>query len=294
MSTSIYNDCGCGNKPQQPGIKPPNLKCPPDISSMLFRFIERKKIGIVQGQTELASLDMSSFFMPLNTYTLQRITLCPGDIKKVDPAGISTTGKRPQINLFDLTDITAIFTEDSYGILTVFENSETLVTLTDIDAPDFETFILNLRVAIANNPIATTLFRVGKYDTANNTFELVALKSGKYLEYNLTLDDGIAAVEEDSLITQTAERYPNGGVLKVLFAAIEFLPEAKSNRQFLEYAYNNDYIENGNSAHWRKTSKLLVLTGADDIEDTDENLIETVWFKNTTETKINVYLLLGI
>lgn len=294
MSTSIYNDCGCGNKPQQPGIKPPNLKCPPDISSMLFRFIERKKIGVVQGQSELASLDMSSFFIPLNTYTLQKITLCPGDIKKVDPAGISTTGKRPQINLFDLTDTISAFSEDLYANLTISENSEILLSLNNIDAPDFDTFMLNLRVEIANSPIATKLFKVGSYNNSDYTFELIGIKSGQYLNYELTFEDNITSIPETSVITQTAERYPSGDVLKVLFAAIEFLPETKTNKQFLEYAYNNDYIENGSLANWRKISKLLVLTGAEDIEDTDENLVETVWFKNTTDTKINVYLILGI
>ncbi len=293
MSSSIYNDCGCGTKTQQPGIKPPNLKCPPDISTMLFRFIERKKIGIVQGQGELASLDMSSFFMPLNTYTLQKITVCPGDVKKVDPAGISTTGKRQQINLFDLTDETSSFTENSIATLKISENSEILSTL-NFDAPDFNTFITNLRQEIANSSVATKLVKVGSFNIEQNTFELIALTKGQYLSYELTLDDTNTVVESESLITQTAERYPNGSVLKVLFAAIEFGSDAKSNKQYLEYAYNTDYVENGINATWRKTSKLLILTGADDIEDSDENLIETVWFKNTIDTKVNVYLILGI
>jgi len=293
MSSSIYNDCGCGTKTQQPGIKPPNLKCPPDISTMLFRFIERKKIGIVQGQGELASLDMSSFFMPLNTYTLQKITVCPGDIKKVDPAGISTTGKRQQINLFDLTDETSFFTENTIATLKISENLEIISTLT-FDAPDFNTFITNLRQEIANDSVLTKLVKVGSFNIEQNTFELVALTKGQYLNYELVLDDSITDIESESVIIQTAERYPNGGVLKVLFAAIEFGSDTKSNKQYLEYAYHTDYIENGINATWRKTSKLLVLTGADDIEDSDENLIETIWFKNTIDTKVNVYLILGI
>jgi hypothetical protein len=293
MSSSIYNDCGCGTKIQQPGIRPPNLKCPPDISSMLFRFIERKKIGIVQGQTELASLDMSSFFMPLSTYTLQRITLCPCDTKKIDPAGISTTGKRPQINLFDLSAVVGIFSENTNAVLNISENSEIIASI-NISAPDFDIFITNLRLAISADSTITKMIKVGSYNTEENTFEIVALDKGRYLEYELLLDDGNIEIEQNSEITQTAERYPNGNVLKVLFAAIEFDSTTPSNKQYLEYAYHTDYLENGIDASWRKTSKLLVLTGADDIEDTDENLIETIWLKNSIDTKVNVYLILGI
>lgn len=280
---SNINDCGCSSI-QPVGVRPPNLKCPPDISTLIFQFLERKRIGIAKGTNELLSLDMSAFFMPLSAYTMQKMSLCPGDIKKIDPVGISTTGKRPQIDLFTVSE--ADLGVDKTIDLTINTNI-TNITL-NIEAPTFTEFIANLRTEISNNAEASVLVRAGAYYGENKTFELIGLIKGQKLEYTL---DGFS----ERTITQTAERYPLANVVKVLFASIEFCGDnVPSNQQFIEYAYDSDYQDNSNDATWHKTSKLIVLTGAEDVEDIDENLIETIVLKNSTSVPVNVYFMLGI
>ena len=277
---SNINDCGCSSI-QPVGVRPPNLKCPPDISTLIFQFLERKRIGIAKGTNELLSLDMSAFFMPLSAYTMQKMSLCPGDIKKIDPVGISTTGKRPQIDLFTVQE--ADLGTGKTIVLTINTN----ITL-NISAPTFAEFIANLRIEISNNTEASALVRAGAYYGETKTFELIGLIKGQELEYTL---NGFSA----STITQTAERYPVANVVKVLFASIEFCGDnVPSNQQFIEYAYDSDYQNNGNDATWHKASKLIVLTGAEDVEDIDMNLIETIVLKNSTSVPVNVYFMLGI
>lgn len=286
---SNINDCGCSSI-QPVGVRPPNLKCPPDISTLIFQFLERKRIGIAKGTNELLSLDMSAFFMPLSAYTMQKMSLCPGDIKKIDPVGISTTGKRPQIDLFTVPE-EYLGTEGTDSDLetdkTIVLTINTTITL-NISAPTFAEFIANLRKEISNNAEASALVRAGAYYGETKTFELIGLIKGQELEYTL---NGFSA----STITQTTERYPLANVVKVLFASIEFCGDnVPSNQQFIEYAYDSDYQNNGNDATWHKTSKLIVLTGAEDVEDIDMNLIETIVLKNSTSVPVNVYFMLGI
>lgn len=297
MSTTIYDDCGCGKNAKNLGIRPPNLKCPPDLSTMLFRFVDRKSLGIVKGNTDLFKIDMSSFFLQLNNYSVFTLSLCPGEIKEINVSNIANSGKRRQITEFSLDNYydlqTLSLNPNTVATLAIIENGVLLSTITNIDASSFENFITDLNFKVLSDSVAGSLITI---ISNNPNLSFTTKDKGRYLEYILTITDTqtFDSEELEGEITQTAERYPNLNYVKLLFAAVEYCSDCTTNSQFIEYAYSEDYIEYGDDANWRKTSKLLMQMGADDIIDSDMNLIETLWLKNTINCDVNIHVLIGI
>jgi hypothetical protein len=294
MSTSIYDDCGCGSNKNQAGVRPPNLKCPPDLSTMLFRFVDRKSLGVVKGNTDLFKIDMSSFFLQLDNYSVFTLALCPGETKQINVSNIANTGKRRQITEFNLDDLQNLaLSVNITAELEIIEEGNVLATISNIDASTFTNFIDDLNFKVLSDTTAGNLISISP---DNPILKITTKDKGRYLEYVLTFTDSSTAVNEEleGEITQTAERYPNLDHIKLLFAAVEYCSDCKTNTQFIEYAYSNDYLQNGNDANWRKTSKLLMQMGADDIIDSDMNWIETLWLKNTIDCKVNIHIIIGI
>jgi hypothetical protein len=294
MSNFIYDDCGCSSNNQKAGVRPPNLKCPPDLSTMLFRFVDRKSLGIVKGNTELFKIDMSSFFLQLENYSVFTLVLCPGETKQINVSNIANTGKRKQITEFSIEDLQNLTLDiNTTAELEIVEDGNTLATITNIDANSFTNFVDDLNFKVLSDTTAGNLITISSIDPV---LKITTKDKGRYLEYILTFTNSQTFVSEEleGVITQTAERYPNLDHVKLLFAAVEYCSDCKTNTQFIEYAYTNDYLENGNNANWRKTSKLLMQMGADDIVDDDMNWIETLWLKNTIDCKVNIHIIIGI
>jgi hypothetical protein len=293
MSTTIYDDCGCGNNSNYHGIKPPNLKCPPDLSTMLFRFADRKSLGVIKGNNDLFKIDMSSFFLPLDNYSVFTITLCPGETKQINVSNIANTGKRKQITEFDTTLLQNIsFSAGVTASLTISENNTILSTVSNIDASSFLNFFTDLSFKVISDTIAGGLISISNL---NPIISISTQDKGKYLEYELEFTN-LLLVNEELIgdITQTAERYPDLDHVKLVFGAVEYCSDCTSNTQYIEYAYSSDYITNGDNSNWRKSSKLIMLMGTDDILDSDENFIETLWLKNTIDCSVNIHTIIGI
>jgi hypothetical protein len=294
MSTSIYDDCGCAGNKNQAGVRPPNLKCPPDLSTMLFRFVDKKSLGVVKGNTDLFKIDMSSFFLQLDNYSVFTLALCPGETKQINVSNIANTGKRKQITEFNLDDLQNLtLSINTTAELEILEEGNTLATITNIDASTFTNFVDDLNFKVLSDTTTGNLISIS---SNNPNLKITTKDKGIYLEYVLSFTDSSTVVNEEleGEITQTAERYPNLDHIKLLFAAVEYCSDCKTNTQFIEYAYSSDYLENGDNANWRKSSKLLIQMGADDITDSDMNWIETLWLKNTIDCKVNIHIIIGI
>jgi hypothetical protein len=58
-------------------VKPP-IFCPPPDSEKIFRIIDCKKIGIVQGSEKLTSINLEDFVVPISSYTAGEIIIKAG------------------------------------------------------------------------------------------------------------------------------------------------------------------------------------------------------------------------
>lgn len=285
--------CGANND----GILRPNLSCPPDLSQLLFRFIERKRLGVVKGRDDLASFDMSQFFIPLNGYSMTQWNLCEGDSIRVDAGASMDYGKRREITEFDTSTFpSAVFGAGATASLEVLENSVSIDTIGPFAADDFATFIDNLKTEISGNANISPIIEYNADDSVE-VFTLRGKTNGKAYTYNLTLIDPNTPATEtiNGTVTQTALKYPNGA-WKVMFLNVIFCSDCtSSNELYIEYAYDSDVIANGESgATWRTLGPMLILTGAEDITETDTNKIETVWIRNTQDCDVEVQAILAI
>ena len=98
----------------------PNLSCPADLSQLLFRFVERKQLGIVKGREDLAVMDMTQFFLPLNGYMMSTFSLDAGDSMRIESGTNMDYGRRREIQQFDLADlVTASLATDQVATISV-------------------------------------------------------------------------------------------------------------------------------------------------------------------------------
>lgn len=285
---------GCGTD-NSGGLRP-NLSCPPDLSQLLFRFIERKRLGVVKGKDDLASFDMSQFFIPLNGYLMTQWNLCDGDTMRVEAGSSMDFGKRREITEFDTSTFgPASFTGGATATLEVFENTVSVDSIGPFAADDYATFIDNLKTELSGNANLSPLIEFNSDDLVS-VFDLRGKTAGKAYTYDLKLDDGSNPEETiNGTVTQTALRYPRGA-WKVMFLNVIFCSDCtESNQLYIEYAYDSDIVANGESgATWRKLGPMLLLSGAEDVNETDENKIETIWLRNTQTCDVEIQAILAI
>jgi hypothetical protein len=285
------SDCGENGST---GLRP-NLSCPPDLSQLLFRFIERKRLGVVKGRSELAGLDMSQFFLPLNGYFMSTFLVSAGETLRIESSSSMDFGKRREITSFDFADFpSAVLGAGATVDLVVKENGITLSTLANIVSTDFATFITNFKLALGADAILKLLIEYNTSD-AVSIFTVRGKAAGKAYTYELKLNDTIVAIETlAGTVTQSALRYPRGA-WKLLFLNILFCNKNRlANEQFIEWAYDSDVVANGESgATWRKSGPLYITTGAEDVTETDLNLLETIWLRNTTAYDTSIQAILG-
>ena len=282
----MANCTGCGTP--NSSVLRPNLSCPPDLSQLLFRFIERKSLGIVKGTTTISSIDMSNFFLPLGNYMQGNILLCGDTPKRIEAGSSMDFGERREIQEFDITTIPGIGVT---ATLNVTEGTTDHGTLGPIAADTYTDFITNLKAAIsANSTIATEI--EFHEDDLSNIFSLRGKTYGDAFTYTLTFTPGGVI---SGTTTQTALRYPLGA-WKLIFLSIIFCDSCiGSNKQVIEYAYDSDVQTNTIAgATWYKAGPMILLTGAEDLVETDTNKLETLWVRNVGECDVEIQTILGI
>jgi hypothetical protein len=277
---------GCGTT--NSSVLRPNLSCPPDLSQLLFRFIERKSLGIVKGTTTLASTDMSKFFLPLGNYMQGNILLCGDTPKRIEAGSSMDFGERREIQEFDITGIVGAGVT---ATLNVTEGTTDHGTLTGIAADTYTDFITNLKAAISGN---TTIAAQIEFNTDDLSaiFSLRGKTYGDAFTYTLTFSTvGVVA----GTVTQTAKRYPLGA-WKLIMLSIVFCDSCVgSNKQIIEYAYDADVQANTiTGATWRKLGPMIILTGGEDLIETDTNKLETLWVRNVGDCDVEIQTILGI
>lgn len=259
------------------GISPHNLVCQSDNSIKLIRFIGNK-LGIVKGINELASIDLSSFYIPIENYNIQTISLCPDEIKKIDVSGISINGKRRKTFQFEFTNnIKKLEISRAENII------ETIDIITE-DMEDTEDMDINSAISyIINN---SKIIRASKKENTNDIILLTCISSGDDIDILSVSETGEIV---DLEIIQDAFRYPEFDVVKYLLLFVDFDKLTNKNEQTIEYKFNDDIEDK-----WYKSSRILMLSGTDNLKDEDDNLIKTISVKNTSPCRITLNILTAL
>ena len=259
------------------GISPHNLVCQSDNSIKLIRFIGNK-LGIVKGINELASIDLSSFYIPIENYNIQTISLCPDEIKKIDVSGISINGKRRKTFEFEFNNN---IKKLDINIKRDGNNIETI----NIEDMDNNSAISHIITHIINN---SKIIRASKKENTNDII-LTCISSGDDIDIDISSEtDENVNVDVDLKIIQEAFRYPEFDVVKYLLLFVDFDKLTNKNKQTIEYKFNDDIDK------WYKSSRILMLSGTDNLKDEDDNLIKTISVKNTSPCRITLNILTAL
>ena len=287
---------GCGNNINGERVLRPNLSCPPDLSQLIFRFVDKNSIGVVKGIQELAIQNMSKFFLPLNGYMMFTIVLCPNEVKRIETSSLMDFGKRKEIQEFDLTNVFQNFNPgiSIFSTLIIRKNNNIIGEIIDMPSDNYQMFIDNLKNEIIADE---NIFNEIEFyeDLGNSIFRLRSKNSGINYDYELIFTDNNINISVDSNIIQTALRYPRGA-WKMIFLNNIFCSECKgSNEQYIEWAFDSDVLNNGiENANWKKMGPMFYLSGAEDVEETDMNKIETIYVKNPQNCDVEIQAILGV
>lgn len=288
----MSNCTGCGIS-NSGSILRPNLACPPDLSTLMFRFVDRKSVGIVQGPSELFLLNMSKFFLPISSYSSQKICLDNSGMKLVDGGGLKSFGERREIAEFDvLGEPGLVLTGDTIFTFTVFdENNQQIGDTLSGAAEDFTNLVDNLQIEILDDvAIRSKIEFYGVFSPG--IFSIRAKDKGKTYTYELVIS---LTFNITALYSQTHLRYPSGAYKLILLNNVFCTSCIESNKQFIQYAYNYDVIENGEAgATWRPMGPLGIFSGAEDVLESDVNMLEPIWIRNTDDCAVDIDILLAI
>lgn len=274
----------CGNKKNNGPISP-DLKCPPDLSTLMLRFIDRKSLGVVKGNQDLFSFDLSNFFLPISNYSKQTICLNKGDIKLLDTGLGKDMGERRKIISFDLPNINyyneyKISFFDEFGNLIGSELSGEFSNLSELETSLLEE--ISFDEEIKN--------KIELYKIENDTIYFRGKKPGKTFSVDFLIHDEYYydIIELIGNTIQAPIRYPNGAY-KFVFLFIEFCQDCNvpSNEQKI-YWTQDDNLD------WKPVGPILFLTGAEDLEEEDMNKIQSFWIKNEGNCEVKINVITGI
>lgn len=291
------SDCtGCGTS-NSPHTLRPNLACPPDMSTLMFRFVDSKSVGIVKGPKELFLLNMSRFFLPIQNYSMQNICLDGSAVEMISGGGVKDKGERREIVEFNTDDSTIPYSYDTVFEFFLFnDKNEQIGETLKGDASNFSELIENLKQAILDDSDIRSKIEYLS-DNGDSLFSLRAKDKGKTYTYGLVISDEYGYDEPiiNPIVTQSHLRYPQGAYKLMLFNNVFCESCTDSNKQLIEYAYDSDVQENGiENANWRTMGPLGVFTGAEDVVETDTNKIETIWVKNPGDCEVNIDVIVAI
>ncbi|MCK9575372.1 MAG: hypothetical protein WC979_00850 [Candidatus Pacearchaeota archaeon] len=271
------------------------LVCPSLYSNiMMLRFIDPNKLCIVKGPNTVACICLKNFFVPVDCYNDTIAVLQPGEIRRVDSGMVTDYGIRREIYQYDVSSYfigtPTISTNCSLSVSCISLGISETVSF--VSGTTFANLITNIKAAINANANIKTQIEIYNIVESSQTFQIRAVTPGIAFTYSLSIDASIIT----NVLTQTPIRYPNG---RFRFVLVEPLyvenvnPPLASNDKHIKYAYDDDYQTNGANATFRNLSKLYLNTADDDVNETDMNLIETVWIKNTHSKALQVQILVA-
>lgn len=296
------SNCSCKSDSSNKVLKP-NFSCAPDFSQLLFKFIDRKSIGLVKGNIVNSAIDMSNFFIPIESYSMNTIGLCKDETQLIQLGSRKSRGPVREITTIDLSGI--FFIPTSRAKIRLLDENDNLIseTVTNYDpinnpnamfpADDFDMFIANLKSELPNDFKKEYTFLSST--SLPNILKMIAVSDGKIYKIEIDVETvGIITTytEDDFPISNITKipvfKYPDGA-FKVLMLFSNFCQDCiTSSENYIEYAY----VSSPNV--WRKMGPLLLLSGADDATEEDTNLIENIYIKNPHDCGVNIQVIIGL
>lgn len=261
-----------------------NLQCPITNNIPSLRFIDPKMLGVVSGAMTCNTIYLNNFFVPISNWSFNIVTLKPGEIKRIDISNIQSLGDRKEYYTFNLDSFFNTSPVVS-SVVTLIVTSGTTEILTFNTGTTVAEFIVNANIAIRGNTNLTGIL----YCELNteNTIKIYSNTIGVAYTYNMSINSGTPDLTITPVLLQSHIRYPNGRI-KVIFLMIDYDETLASNLKHVEYSFDDDYQENLLNTTFRKFGKMFFLTSDDDVDETDTNLIETVWVKNPQTFNVTI------
>lgn len=270
------------------------LVCPSLYDNvMMIRYIDGK-LCIVKGSNTVACVCLKNFFMPIAVWNESIVIMDPGETRRIDLGMTADYGKRREIYAYELlmyipgspqADIPA-----SLSVTCTAKSINETVLFTT--GTTFAQTLVNIKKAINDNANIKNEIEIINSDSVLKSFQIRAVNKGYEFGYTLDLD----GIEIPNTLLQTALRYEYGRCKFLLVMPIyneQVNPPLSSNNKHIKYAYDDDYQVNGSNAIFRNLGKMLILSTDDDVEETDLNLIETLWLKNTHSNAIQIQILIA-
>lgn len=206
----------------------PSLCCPTDFSTLLFRFIDPRRAGIVQGLNTLYALDLTNLNIPITQYKSGAFTLKKNSVMILNVDEIASKGPLKEEYQFyvNLTAFPNAFDDGTTHTYNLYDSENALiesfsftVDSGDPDYIDFQTALkteydltTDIKNLVTFNFVEAD-FEDGKFNVKANTAEI------KYRHVFIFDEDGSGGVgpyEHPGNLIKPYRKYENGAVKFIL------------------------------------------------------------------------------
>jgi len=241
-------------------IKPP-IKCPPDYSILAFRLTECKKAGIVKGITTQLAVDLQELFVPVANYEERSMTLKAGETKRIDVSSLGVSWPlNEEYQFVANANFCGLGTQHTYAL---YDASNVLIEAITINVnPAYPTFKKALEFAIANSAQIKDLMIISaaSFDGPTGTITAKARTKGVKYRHEFSFDlNGFGGYwpfpykHPGNLVTPY-QKYDRPRVKLMMIypdyykttvynncGCIDSSGDMKSNKKWIEYAYDDQY-----------------------------------------------------
>jgi hypothetical protein len=266
-----------------------NFDCPSSETFLRFVF-DNYKIGkVTDGVKDFVKVDLSKFFKSLKSFKYVNYNIKPGEEIFINVNDISTFGERHHVCEIDISTFSSFSSISSIvlifsGTLFTAPYVKTINITTTLNT--FSDLVNLLKNEIANDNNINDKLYITSYDLINQKIKFKGLEIGKTLNISFDFKNSSNNVIFSASTTDIlhAIRYPNKNVLSFIFLVADYCNDCSENYKKILWCLFSEY-PNG----WKKMGKMLVLSSSEDVLETDENLFETIYLKNTSNCDVNVY-----
>ncbi len=285
----------------------PSLCCPTDFSTLLFRFIDPRKAGIVQGLNTLYSIDLTNLNIPILQYKSGAFMLKKNSISILNVDDIATKGPLKEeyqfyVNLGLYPDAFGDGTTHTYSLYdsdnNFVESFSFTVDSEDEDYKDFQT-ALKTEYDLTTDIKTLVSFSFVTQSFAEGRFNVKALTEEIKYRHVFSFDEdgsgGIGPYDHPGNLIKPYRKYENGGVKFIMIVAEYDKPVAlnagityaftmqtpscnntstltPSNKKYFNYANLGDYLKLNN------TETPIILD-----QPVSEGDTEFTWLQSSTD-----------
>lgn len=244
--------------------------------------------GVYNGTNLVSGINLSNFALNLKNYITYPISLAAGaTYSAISPIG--DLGLRQSLYQFDVTPIT--FDSSVTVSFEIYEGATLLTTITGLagGSSSFSQFINWMSHSLNNDTVAKTIVYMESFSNTDLTFNIKS-KNTKMYTFNLTITDTSGSNSIPTIVLQTNQRYASERY-QLIIANVTYCTCAATKK--IQYTTLSDFTANGVNSAWHEIGAFMVLTGGEDLLESDTNKIESIVFRNNTSADVSISLFLG-